>query len=123
MDPSNAARLLAVADQVFETTDAGSTWTPVSGVLSTFRQHPPGKQTDVTRCVAKTVCLTVILRKTFNQNDQNRQESMRGAKSASIYERFFRSSNQFVIFKPALLYHFVISSAINTGYLAFLAVR
>ena len=34
IDPSNSARLLAVEDRVFETTDSGSTWSPISGVLS-----------------------------------------------------------------------------------------
>jgi hypothetical protein len=34
MDPANSARLLAVEDRVFETTNSGGTWSPISGVLS-----------------------------------------------------------------------------------------
>lgn len=43
MDPSNHARVLVVADQVFETTDVGApspTWTPISGVLSGDPSNP-----------------------------------------------------------------------------------
>ena len=43
IDPSNPTRLLAVADQVFETTNAGSaspTWSPISGVLSQDPANP-----------------------------------------------------------------------------------
>ncbi|HUI83322.1 MAG TPA: choice-of-anchor D domain-containing protein [Candidatus Binatia bacterium] len=43
LDPSNPARLLAVADRVFQTTNAGSaspTWTPISGVLSKDPNNP-----------------------------------------------------------------------------------
>ena len=43
MDPSNPARLLMVAEKVFETTDAGSaspTWAPISGVLSQDPNRP-----------------------------------------------------------------------------------
>lgn len=34
MDPSNSARLLVVADRVFETTNSGGNWNDISGVLS-----------------------------------------------------------------------------------------
>ena len=34
MDPSNSARLLVVADRVFETTNSGGKWNDISGVLS-----------------------------------------------------------------------------------------
>ncbi len=43
MDPSNPARLLAVADRIYETTDASSaspTWSEISGVLSTDSNNP-----------------------------------------------------------------------------------
>jgi len=40
MDPSNSARLLVVEDRVFETTDSGSTWAPISGVLSQDPTNP-----------------------------------------------------------------------------------
>jgi hypothetical protein len=34
MDPANPARLLVVADRVYETTNSGGTWSQISGVLS-----------------------------------------------------------------------------------------
>ena len=40
MDPSNSARLLVVEDRVFETTNSGSTWSPISGVLSQDTTKP-----------------------------------------------------------------------------------
>ena len=40
MDLSNPSRLLAVADQVFETTDAGTTWSPISSALSADPNNP-----------------------------------------------------------------------------------
>jgi Abnormal spindle-like microcephaly-assoc'd, ASPM-SPD-2-Hydin len=40
MDRSNPARLLAVADRVFETVDSGGTWTEISGVLSKDPNNP-----------------------------------------------------------------------------------
>ncbi len=40
MDPSNSNRLLVVADRVFETTNAGSSWAPISGVLSGDPNNP-----------------------------------------------------------------------------------
>jgi hypothetical protein len=40
IDPSNSARLLVVADQVFETTNSGSSWSSISGVLSQNKNNP-----------------------------------------------------------------------------------
>ncbi|HEV3176318.1 MAG TPA: choice-of-anchor D domain-containing protein [Stellaceae bacterium] len=40
MDRSNPARLLVVADRVFETTNSGGTWTQISGVLSKDPNNP-----------------------------------------------------------------------------------
>jgi photosystem II stability/assembly factor-like uncharacterized protein len=40
MDPVNPARLLVVADQVFETTNSGGTWTAISGALSKNANNP-----------------------------------------------------------------------------------
>ncbi len=40
MDPLNPSRLLAVADRVFETTDAGGTWASISDVLSSDPNNP-----------------------------------------------------------------------------------
>ena len=40
MDPVNPARLLVVSDQVFETTNSGGSWSPISGALSTDINNP-----------------------------------------------------------------------------------
>ncbi|MDI3313452.1 MAG: hypothetical protein QJR12_03945 [Mycobacterium sp.] len=40
MDPSNPARLLVVADRVFETTNSGASWNDISGVLSQDKNNP-----------------------------------------------------------------------------------
>jgi hypothetical protein len=40
MDPANPARLLVVADRVYETTNSGSTWSQISGVLSKDPNKP-----------------------------------------------------------------------------------
>jgi len=40
MDPANPARLLVVADRVFETTNSGASWSQISGVLSKDPKHP-----------------------------------------------------------------------------------
>jgi hypothetical protein len=40
MDPTNPARVLVVADRVFETTNSGGDWTDISGVLSKDSSNP-----------------------------------------------------------------------------------
>ncbi len=40
MDPANPARLLAVSDQVLETTNSGGSWSPISGALSKDANNP-----------------------------------------------------------------------------------
>jgi hypothetical protein len=40
MDPSNSARLLVIADRVYETTNSGGTWLQISGVLSQDSSNP-----------------------------------------------------------------------------------
>jgi photosystem II stability/assembly factor-like uncharacterized protein len=40
MDPANSARLLVVADRVYETTNSGASWSQISGALSTDPNNP-----------------------------------------------------------------------------------